>query len=332
MGRGVRYNAVSLFAGCGGSDLGLRAAGIETIWANEKSESACHLYEKVVGKNIIIHEDISRIPSFPKSDILVGCYPCQGYSQGGRRNDEDKINYLYREFDRALRTVKPLAFIVENVDGMRFSQNQHLLNNQIVRFRMAGYRVSHSILDARDYGLAQERRRLFIVGIRSSEYKCYIFPRATHGASIGLPPYRTLKDVIWSYREAPEGSYNNQPFHWYYLSRNRRRDWNEQSSCVVAHWRHVGLHPDSPPLIKLGPDRWTFGEEGKARRFSYLECAALQGFPKPEAFSVGSTTLRFRAIGNAVPPPLFAAVAKSLADQLEGKRLNVGTTIRIRSS
>jgi DNA (cytosine-5)-methyltransferase 1 len=309
--------AVSLFSGCGGSDLGLREVGVQTIWANDASESACELYEAVTGaKQTIRHDDISTIKKFPKAELLVGCYPCQGYSQGGRRNDEDAINYLYQHFDRALRKTQPRAFIVENVDGMRFSQNEHLLRAQLTRFRLAGYRVNWQVLDAKHFGLAQDRKRLFLVGIRSSERKLFIFPEKTHGPGT-QSPFVTLRDRIWNLREAPQNSFNDEPFHWYYLSRNRRREWHQQSPCIVAHWRHVGLHPDSPPLKKLGTDRWKFAANGYARRFSYLECAALQGFPNPERFSVRKVEERFRAIGNAVPPPLFAAVARALILQLE---------------
>ncbi len=309
-------DAVSLFSGCGGSDLGLREAGVRTVWANDASEAACELYESVTGtKKTIVHGDIAKIGKFPDSELLVGCYPCQGYSQGGRRNDEDKINILYQHFDRALRKIRPRAFIVENVDGMRFSQNQHFLRAQLTRFRLAGYRTCWKVLEAKSYGLAQDRKRLFIVGIQSSEGKSYSFPQATHGPQ-ATKPFKTLRDTIWHLRQAPAGSYNNEPYHWYYLSRNRRREWEGQSPCVVAHWRHVGLHPDSTPLVKLGTDRWAFDGQGSSRRFSYLECAALQGFPDPSNFSVRSVEERFRAIGNAVPPPLFAAVAKALLRQL----------------
>jgi DNA (cytosine-5)-methyltransferase 1 len=314
-----KYSAVSLFAGCGGSDLGLRGAGIETVWANEKSESACELYGRVTGLDVMHGGDVRTVDRFPKADILAGCYPCQGYSQAGRRDNSDNINFLYREYDRALRQIRPLAFIVENVDGMRFSQNHHLLNNQLVRFRMSGYRVNWKVLNAADFGLAQERRRLFIVGVRSGEGIEYEFPDPTHGSEPGLKRPTTLRDVIWNLRHAPVGSYNEQPLHWYYLSRNRRRTWGQQAPCVVAHWRHVGLHPDSPPLKCMGKDRWEFTRPGKARRYSFLECAALQGFPRPAAFDRCSMALRFRAIGNAVPPPLFEVVAKALVDQLENR-------------
>lgn len=299
--------------------MGLLHAGIAPIWANDISESACQLHERVTGLKIMHSGDIRKVKKFPKADILAGCYPCQGYSQGGRRDKSDKINFLYREFDRALRRIRPLAFIVENVDGMRFSQNDHLLRNQLVRFRLAGYRLSWKVLDAKDFGLAQDRKRLFIVGIRSAEEICYEFPRPTHGPRCANR-YRTMRDVIWRLRDAPEESYNTEPLHWYYLSRNRRRTWNQQAPCVVAHWRHVGLHPDSPPLRKVREDQWEFTRTGTTRRLSYLECAALQGFPKPEAFDVCPVRLRFRAIGNAVPPPLFEAVARALVSQLQNRQ------------
>lgn len=297
-----KYSAISLFSGCGGSDLGLASAGIESVWANEINAAACALYEQVTGRKSIEHADVCDIDKFRSADIRAGCYPCQGYSQGGRRKKGDSINLLYQEFDRALRQTRPLAFIVENVDGMRFAHNQTLLRSQLTRFRSAGYLVSKAVLDAKNFGLAQDRNRLFLVGIRSQEKKRFKFPTPSHGPN-GSRPYVTLKDAIRKWRHATDGSFCDEPFHWYYMSRNRRRTWSQTSPCVVAHWRHVGLHPNSPPLIKRGPDHWEFRRKGRARRFSYLECAALQGFPAPSRFRRGTVRERFRAIGNAVPPP-----------------------------
>jgi DNA (cytosine-5)-methyltransferase 1 len=312
-----KLSAISLFAGCGGSDVGLAAAGVEVIWANELNASACEFYQVVTGNSNIEQADVRQIDKFPKSDLLVGCYPCQGYSQGGVRDSDRQINFLYREFDRALRQVKPKAFIVENVDGMRFGSNSELLQNQLLRFRLAGYRVKWQVLNALDYGLAQNRKRLFIVGIRSRDKRTFEFPQPTHGDD-GLHRYRTQRDVIWKWRSHVEGTFNDEPFHWYYLSRNRRKSWKEPAATVVANSRHVGLHPDSPELIKKCEDKWEFdGDEHSARRLSYLECAALQGFPFPKRFESQSLRLRYRAIGNAVPPPLFASVATELLEALK---------------
>jgi len=310
-----QFSSVSLFSGCGGSDLGMRCAGIETEWANDNDEAACSLYENLYKKGVINCGDIAAFNKFQKTDILAGCYPCQGFSQGGNRAaEQDNRNFLYRQFGRVLKQIRPKAFIVENVNGMRFQQNRKLFHNQLRYFRMTGYRISYKMLDAKDYGLAQDRKRIFIVGIRSSEKKIFQFPSPTHGDN--KTPYVTLRNAILRYRIAPKGSYNEEPFHWYYMSRNRRRDWDAQSPCIVANWRHLGLHPDSPPLTKVEENRWEFTGKGFARRYSFLEAAALQGFPDPKAFSTGSTKDKIRCIGNAVPPPLFAAVSKALVEQI----------------
>ena len=313
--RAKRCTAISLFAGCGGSDLGIESAGVEVVWANEKNPSACRFYAAVTGSDRVVQGDIALVTSFPKADIVIGCYPCQGYSQGGAREPKSGINYLYRHFDRALRQVRPRAFIVENVDGMRFTHNRSLLDCQLKRFRLAGYRVAWKVLDAKDFGVAQTRRRLFMVGIRTSEKGAFSFPTPTHGAN--LKPYVSQREAIWHLRKNTKGTYSDDPFHWYYLSRDRRREWEEPAATVVARDRHVSLHPDSPALRKIGPDAWEFiGDAAKARRLSYLECAALQGFSDPSKFNQQTLRMRYRAIGNAVPPPLFSAVSRSLLEAL----------------
>ena len=248
----MNFSAVSLFSGCGGSDLGLKKAGIETVWANEIDHNACEMYQALVGPGIIRHRDVRTVSKFPKADFLVGCYPCTGFSQAGRRKNSDGINFLYREFDRALRQIKPLAFIVENVNGMRFSQNSHLLRNQLVRFRSAGYRVSWQVLDAKDYGLAQDRKRLIMVGIRSKEDKEFLFPAATHGPNSGRK-FKTLRDTIWHLRNAPEGSYDPSGAlrRCQIVSRNVLNFLPEFGPCVAAGKRNSLSSLDlMPTMIK----------------------------------------------------------------------------------
>jgi len=125
----------------------------------------------------------------------------------------------------------------------------------------------------------------------------------------------TIHDALQGLPEWPEGEFNTEEFHWYYMSRNRRRDWDEISKTVVSRARHMPLHPMSPPLVYKGPDRYEFANKGPARRFSYREAACLQGFSRdmvfPESNGMHS---RYKVIGNAVPPPLFEAVARALPD------------------
>jgi len=306
--------AVSLFSGCGGSDIGLHKAGFDILMANDILPYAADVYRANLPETDFRLGDVSKITSFPSVDLLVGCYPCQGFSQGGVRDPDRKINYLYREFDRALRQIKPKAFIVENVSGMRRADFRHLLNNQITRFRMAGYKVECEVLDARRFGVPQERQRVFIVGIRSDLGTRYSFPEPLLSPeSDQSERFLTIRDAIGDLPLWPAGEFNTEKFHWYYLSRDRYRSWEECSRTVVANARHVGLHPVSPPLKRVHTDKWEFEHDGPARRFSFRECARLQGFPKDMAFpETAGLSEKYKVVGNAVPPPLFNAVAAAL--------------------
>ena len=303
--------AVSLFSGCGGSDIALQATGYEVLWANDIWDAACETYRANLRDPRIECGDISDFRRIPDAELLVGCYPCQGYTQGGKRDWGTSINFLYREFDRVLRMVRPVAFVVENVNGMAFGESHKLLDNQLVRYRSAGFRVKWAVLNAKDYGIGQNRRRVFLVGIRSSIPFAYSFPKPTHGPECNNR-YITQRDLLEKMPEWPEGDFNTEPFHWYYLSRRRRHDWEEPSPCIVGHWRHVPLHPMSPPLKRIHTDKWEFVYDGPARRLSFRECAALQGFPPDFDWSIGTVREKFQMIGNAVPSPMFAAVLRGL--------------------
>ena len=311
--------AVSLFTGCGGSDAGLLSAGFNVLMANDKLAYAKDVYEANMPLTDYRLGDVSNIRAFPKADLLAGCYPCQGFSVGGARDPGRTVNYLYREFDRALRQIKPKAFIVENVSGMTYGQNFDLFANQIIRFRMAGYKVEAKVLDARDFGVPQERSRLFFVGIRSDQGMRYEFPTATHARGEDAPGLLPKADIRTAISDLPlwpeDEEYDRQPFHWYYLSRDRRRGWSDASKTIVANSRHMPLHPLSPRLIKQRPDCWEFETDAPARRFSYREASRLQGFASgmkfPDTFG---RRIKYRVVGNAVPPPVFSAVARAIPD------------------
>jgi DNA (cytosine-5)-methyltransferase 1 len=306
--------AVSLFSGCGGSDAGVISAGFDVVMANDKLGYARDVYTSNHPATDYVLGDVAKIERFPRAQLLVGCYPCQGFSQGGVRDPSRKINTLYLEFARALKQIRPKAFIVENVSGMVRKNYRHLLDDQFKVFTEAGYRVKAQVLNAVDYGVAQERRRIFIVGIRDDLGVEYTFPAPTHGEGLASPRV-TIRDAIGDMPEWPEGEFYAREFHWYYLSRNRRQDWADASKTIVANPRHMPLHPMSPPLKKREHNVWEFSTEGPARRFSYREAARLQGFARGLVFPdthLGSLDMRYKVIGNAVPPPLFEAVARAL--------------------
>ncbi len=306
--------AVSLFTGCGGSDAGLAATGFEVVMANDILPYARDVYLANHAKTDYVVQDITKVKHFPKADLLAGCYPCQGFSQGGLRNPDHKYNTLYKEFARALNQIKPKAFIVENVSGMVRKNFAHLVEDQLKIFTEAGYKVKFEVLNAADFGVAQERRRILIVGIRDDIDVEYHFPTPTHGEGCANPKV-TIRDAIGDLPEWPEGEFYARDFHWYYMSRDRRNGWEDTSRTIVANPRHMPLHPMSPKMVKVEHDVWKFDTEDRARRFTYREAARLQGFAKDFKFpdtEHASLDMKYKVAGNAVPPPLFEAVAKAI--------------------
>lgn len=304
--------AVSLFSGCGGSDVGIIRNGFQVLMANDILNYAKEVYLANHPETDYFRGDVSTIQNFPQAELLVGCYPCQGFSQGGLRNPDRKINKLYLEFARALHSIKPKAFIVENVSGMFRKNFQHLLEDQFKVFSEAGYNVSAEILNAADFGVAQERKRIFIVGIRNDYGIKYSFPTPTHGTL--ETPRASIRDAIGDLPEWPVGEFYSKEFHWYYLSRDRGNTWEGTSRTIVANSRHMPLHPMSPTMLKIEHNVWKFETDLPARRFSYREAARLQGFgdlifPETKNSSLDS---KYTVVGNAVPPPLFEAVARNL--------------------
>lgn len=306
--------AVSLFTGCGGSDAGLHAAGFDVLMASDILPYARDAYLANLPETDYRLGSVAQIEHFPDADLLAGCYPCQGFSQGGVRQPGRQINYLYREFARALNLINPRAFVVENVSGMVRSTFKHLLDDQVRIFSEVGYRVKHKVLNAADYGVPQERKRIFIVGIREDFGVDYTFPEPTHGP--GTPnEYVTIHDAIGDLPEWPEGEFYDKEFHWYYLSRDRRRNWNQPSKTIVSNPRHMPLHPVSPSLEKVENNVWRFSTTGPARRFSYREASRLQGFRNDFIFpdsEKSSLDMKYKVVGNAVPPPVFESVCRAL--------------------
>lgn len=313
-----QLKAVSLFSGCGGFDWGAQQSGIEIIWANDVDLHAAKAYKQLFPDVEFVHDDVRNIKNFPAADVLIGCYPCTGFSIAARRRAQNapardlkanENNFLYKEFLRALRQIRPKFLFVENVKGMLTADKGWFLRKQINGFRRNGYRVKAELLSADNYGVPQARERVFIVGVRSDlDVPAYEFPSPTHGSGKPLP-FESLREAIGDMPEWPEGEFHDGEFHGHYMSRNRKRAWHLPSYTIVAHERHVPLHPMGEAPHKLGPDSWELRGEAN-RRLSWRECARLQGLPsiiEPE----GGLRDKYRIIGNAVPPAFGRELLKS---------------------
>jgi len=306
-----KLTIVSMFSGCGGFDLGAKQTGTEIIWANDIDSYAGIAYKTLLPEAEFVLGDVRNIKEFPKADILIGCYPCTGFSLGARRRWHDlqernlranKNNFLYREFLRALRQIRPKYFFVENVKGMTSAEDGWFFERQLGGFRRHGYKVKWAQLNACDYGVPQSRKRVFIVGVRNEKGAMkYEFSNPTHGPN-GIKPHISLRDVIGDMERWPHGDYFDYPFHGHFLTRNRKRSWDEVSYTIVADAHHVPLHPMGKPMVFIAKDLWTL--QGRSnRRLSWRECAYIQGLP-PRIFSKIGLVEKYRVIGNAVPPAL----------------------------
>jgi len=301
--------AISLFSGCGGFDWGAARAGVEILWANDIDEHAAAAYQLVLPNVTFVLDDVRNISAFPSADLLIGCYPCTGLSLAARRRwkqnatrnlDEAEGNFLYWSFLRALKQVRPRYFIVENVVGMVTAGNGWFFDEQIRKFSGAGYRVAYAILNAGDYGVAQSRKRVFIVGLRKDiKDFVYTFPLTTHGPKRQVP-YVTLRDVLGDMTTLPDDSYYDGSFHGHYLTRNRKRGWDQLSYTIVANGHHTPLHPSGSPMTFVRKDTWQLQGDIN-RRLSWRECAVIQGLPS-NAIPSGDLFDKYRVIGSAVPP------------------------------
>lgn len=319
-------DAVSLFSGCGGFDYGASQAGLNIIWANDKDKYTYDAYKSILPAVPIVIEDVRKIKIFPQADVLIGCYPCTGFSIAARRRwkdgkDRDLMqtegNFLYKEYLRALKQIKPKYFFVENVSGMKSAMEGWFFNQQLEGFRELGYTPQAKLLHAIDYGLAQDRKRIFIVGVRkdiAEDFK-YSFPEPTFGP--GLQPYRVMQDAIFDMPLWPEGDFDTTAFHGHFLTRNRKRTWTQPSFTIVAHSSHVPLHPGGEPMRKLGTDEWELTGDFN-RRLSWKECARLQGLPD-HFLPSGGLKDKYRVVGNAVPPIFAEMLIKPVVEYEAGR-------------
>jgi DNA (cytosine-5)-methyltransferase 1 len=139
----------------------------------------------------------------------------------------------------------------------------------------------------------------------------YEFPNPTHGE--GLLPSLTLRDVISDMPEWPKGEYCEIPFHGHYLTRNRKRSWDQPSYTIVAHADHVPLHPMGQSMVFVEADRWAL-QGRKNRRLSWRECVEIQGLPSV-VLPTGSLKHKYKVIGNAVPPVFGNALIAPLVKE-----------------
>lgn len=301
---------ISLFSGAGGLDLGFVWADHEIAWANDNFSEAVETYRLNIGSHID-PRDIREIPSeeIPDGDILIGGFPCQGFSVANwNRTACDSRNLLYREMVRVLEDKQPKFLLAENVKGLASMGKGEVLCMILEDFSRAGYKVSHQILNAADYGVPQARMRLFIAGVREDlDVELKFPPRPTHaepGKSplLGLEPWVSVGAALAHLPEPEDGT--DIPNH----------ECSKYKLTFNGHLGHRKIDPNKPaPTVTARGDNKggvvVLHHPGNHRRMTARELAAVQSFPDDFEF-FGPKTSAYRQIGNAVPPKLGEALSK----------------------
>lgn len=333
-------NVISLFSGCGGLDLGFERAGFDIPVANEFDPTIFDTFKINHPKTHLIEGDVRQVTKedivpYINGDVdgIIGGPPCQSWSEAGSlRGIEDSRGQLFFDYIRILKEFQPKFFLAENVSGMLANRHNEAVQNILKLFEDAGYNVSLTLVNAKDYGVAEERKRVFYIGFRNDLGINFVFPE---GSTTDDSKKITLRDIIWDLQSSavpagpknhhnPEAINNNEyftgAFSPIFMSRNRVKDWDEQAFTVQASGRQCQLHPQAPKMVKYDKNdcRFVEGSEHLYRRMTIREVARVQGFPDDFKFIYRDTNNAYKMIGNAVPVNLAYEIAVAIKQFLEG--------------
>lgn len=318
---------VSLFAGCGGLDLGFEKAGFDVVWANEYDSSIHATYRLNHPNTQLCTLDIREINTnnIPDCDGIIGGPPCQSWSLGGKSlGIEDDRGKLVYDYIRIVKGKKPKFFIMENVPGMVTTRHFDAFNEFLNLFRCAGYIVKYELMNAADFQIPQDRQRVIIVGTRNDLNVEYLFPTKLNSLPV------TLLRAIGDLKTPPTPYYNERvnvennvatnhdyytgPYDSKFMARNRVRGWDELSFTIQAQAKNEPLHPQAPKMVYVSSNERKFveGKEHLYRRLSVRECARIQSFPDSFKFIYDKVVDGYKMVGNAVPPRLAYYIAMSI--------------------
>lgn len=296
---------ISLFSGAGGLDLGFIQAGHQIVWANDFFQDAVQTYRLNLGEHIYF-DSIHNVPSdiIPDGDIVIGGFPCQGFSVANTgRHEDDERNQLYLEMVRIIRDKQPKFFLAENVKGI-LSLNKGLIFKNILQdFKNLHYRVNYQLLNAADYGVPQKRQRVIIVGIRNDLNIKYTFPTPLYSAEAidGKKRWVSVNDAIGG---MPDPDQTNNLYNHVYSK------YKLNFNGYIGH-RPIDSNKPAPTITARGDDKGgvvILPHPNGKRRMTCRELATLQSFPIDFKF-VGGISSVCRQIGNAVPPLLAKYLA-----------------------
>ena len=320
------YKFIDLFSGAGGLSCGLVMAGFTPVASVEIMPEAVETYkynfvnkkgfnEKVETRDIRtqeVKEELYKTIGNQHIDLIVGGFPCQGFSMAGNRVISDPRNSLYLEMLEIVKNVKPDYVVMENVEGLRTMLDGKVETQIINDYKEIGYEINVTTLNAADYGVAQQRKRVIFIGNRignknyhpkplyePNNYKTlgsaiYKFMNIDEDKSINHVFTRHTEDMKKRLANVPEGSslFKNYSDSW------KKSPWDKPSCTIKENHGAVNIHPKLPRVLTA------------------REIAAIQSFPDDFIFQ-GAKKWQLVQIGNAVPPLLGKAIGLSVEKGLK---------------
>ena len=321
---------VSLFTGAGGLDLGFEKHAFEPLVCVDNDFESCKTLRFNRPKWNIFEGDIENFEANDYKPVgVIGGPPCQGFSPAGYGDPRDPRNMLWREYHRVVEQCHPDFLVLENVPGMLHNKNRSHFDELVGELEELGFSVNYGVLNAAEFGVPQNRKRLFIVGGRG------FFIDLPTGTGKQITARQAIRDL-----ERRTTVPNHEP--------------NNHASHVVARWKKLKegqidpgyrrgrIYADRPSAtIRAGGG---YGPRGNhlagfhppihykfPRQLTVRESARIQGFPDTWIFQ-GSKTAQGRQVGNAVPPPLAGAVARMVVKAIKAHESkstrHVGKTLR----
>lgn len=329
---------ISLFSGSGGMDTGFEMAGFTPIFALDVNGAACktfkanHPFVHVVRADLskrtprYVTERLKELPEDPKPIGVIGGPPCQAFSLGnGNKRDDDpraKLSEKYAEILKELNEQFDLDFFVfENVVGLKHKKHQETFARFKRLFKRAGFDIFEAELNAADFGVAQTRKRVFIVGFNARYHlSTFEFPKKKKSGSgakqktvrqaiEGLPRPKYFK------RGLSLSDIRFHPNHWCMRPKSKKFENGELKPGRIKGRPFRVLNWDKPSWTVAYGNREVHIHPNGRRRLSVYEAMMLQGFPD-DYLLIGNLSQQIRLISDAVPPPLAYALANEIKNHL----------------
>lgn len=311
--KSAKYKMIDLFAGIGGTRLGFWQTGkTQVVFSSEIDKFAVKTYQANFGE--IPVGDITKVDAkeIPDHDILVGGFPCQAFSQAGlKKGFEDTRGTLFFDIARIIKEKRPKAFLLENVKNLTLHDNGKTFEVIMNTLNELGYSITPKMYKAKDFGVPQNRERIYIIGFDKSQVKNYsdfISPDApcpeTHVGDIleiYADPKYTISDELWKghQRRKADNKKNGKGFGYTLFTAD-----SPYTNTISARY-----YKDGSEILIAQKNR-------NPRKITPREAARLQGFPEQFIIPV-SDTQAYKQFGNSVAVPVIHAIAKKMLEVLD---------------